>query len=44
MMPTEFNYTTGILMEWGRMAVQDADALEYLAELEESIQIGRAHV
>ncbi len=37
MMPTEFNYTTGILMEWGRMAVQDADALEYLAELEESI-------
>ena len=37
MMPKEFNYTTGILVEWGRMSIQNADTSGHLAELEESI-------
>jgi hypothetical protein len=37
MMPSEFNYTTGMLIELGRMAVQDTDVLDYLAELSESV-------
>ena len=37
MIPTEYKYTTEMLLEWGQLAIQETDADENLAEVEEAV-------